>query len=71
MVLRMAGSWLPWAVEWGWLADRCPWGAPSWFQLDGRQLEDFHWDKHGRERPLVAERQARLAMLFVGGASTP
>ena len=49
----------------GWLIVAL-WGAPSWFQLDGRQLEDFHWDKHGRERPLLADVKPGSAMLFVG-----
>jgi hypothetical protein len=53
---RTGGDWLVVAL----------WGAPSWFRLDGRPLEDNFWAEHGRERPWLADPGPALDDLFVG-----
>jgi hypothetical protein len=54
--LRVGAGWLVVAL----------WGAPSWFRLNGRPLEDDFWDKHGRERPWLSEFEPAPDNLFVG-----
>lgn len=54
--LRVGDGWLVVAI----------WGAPSWFRLDGRLLEDNFWDKHNRQRPWLSEFKPGCDDLFVG-----
>jgi hypothetical protein len=53
---RLRDQWLILAI----------WAAANWFRLDGRFLEDYHWEKQGRERPWADDPDTDVRALFVG-----